>query len=151
MEAIKITHSPDIYLLVDEYDDTNNPILEVQASVDNEGTPVYQQISLYSEFELDQATEVHKLIVFHSPRDPNKNIDWLKELDAVAYASADWNPYEETYENISDDSSEKTEANRNIPRKKSTEHDDLEYEEELSREFEKEEQERKNRQNKNQK
>ena len=92
MEAIKITHSPDIYLLVDEYDDTNNPILEVQASVDNEGTPVYQQISLYSEFELDQATEVHKLIVFHSPRDPNKQIDWLEEVDAVAFASEDWNP-----------------------------------------------------------
>ena len=144
MEAIKITHSPDIYLLVDEYDDTNNPILEVQASVDNEGTPVYQQISLYSEFELDQATEVHKLIVFHSPRDPNKKIDWLEELDPVAYASSDWNPYEETYENSPDDSSEE------IPRKQSTEHDDLEYEEELSREFEREEQERKNRQNKKQ-
>ena len=80
MEAIKIANNPDINLLVDDYDDTNNPILEVQASVDNEGTTVYQQIVLYSEFELDQAKVFHRLIVFHSPRDPNEKIDWLEEL-----------------------------------------------------------------------
>ena len=65
MEAIRTTNNPSINLLVDDIDDTNNPILELQASGNNEGAAVYQQILLYSEFELDQATEIHKLIIFH--------------------------------------------------------------------------------------
>ena len=96
MEAIKITEKPSIYLLVDtDLEDTVNPILEVQA--DTEG--VFQQIALYSEYELNQATEVHKLIAFHSPRDLTKKVEWLEELDDAAFATADHNPYEERYEN----------------------------------------------------
>ena len=125
---------------------------------------------LYSEFELDQATEIHKLLVFHSPRDPNKKVDWLEEMDAVAFATEDWNPYEETYKDLSNDSSEKIENNRDFHSNEQVssrpvfgpepppyfmpegyysrnkdEDDDLEYEEALLREFEKEEQERENR------
>ena len=93
MEAIMITNNPAINLLVDNTDDTNNPVLEVQASTDNKEA-IFQQIVLYSEFELNQAAEVHKLIVFHSPRDPNQKIDWLEELDGVAFASTEHDPYE---------------------------------------------------------
>ena len=35
MEAIVIANDPAINLLVEDTDDTNNPVLEVQASIDN--------------------------------------------------------------------------------------------------------------------
>ena len=91
MEAVTVTTKPIINLLVDDTDDTNNPMLEVQASADDRET--FQQIVLYSEFELNQAEEVHKLIVFHSTRDPNQKIDWLEDLDSVSFASAGHDPY----------------------------------------------------------
>ena len=92
MEAVTVTTQPIINLLVDDTDDTNNPVLEVQASTDDRTT--FQQIVLYSEFELQQAEEIHKLIVFHSPRDPSQKIAWLEDLDDIAFASADHDPYE---------------------------------------------------------
>ena len=92
-----MTSNTAINLLVDDTDDTTNPVLEVQTSEDNEGK-IFQQIVLYSDFELDQAEEVHKLIVFHSPRDPNQKIDWLEDLDNVAFASAEHDPYEQESE-----------------------------------------------------
>ena len=90
MEAIRIANNPAILLLVDNTDDTNNPVLEVQANSDNRET-IFHQIVLYSEFELDQAAEIHKPIVFHSP---NQKIEWLEELDENAFASAEHDPYE---------------------------------------------------------
>ena len=92
MEAITIANNPTINLLVDDTDDTHNPVLEVQANTDNREA-MFHQIVLYSEFELDQAEEIHKLIVFHYPRDPNQEIEWLEELDENAFASAEHNPY----------------------------------------------------------
>ena len=91
MEAVRVITNPIINLLVDDKDDTNNPVLEVQVSADDR--EIFQQIVLHSEFELNQAEEVHKLIVFHSPRDPNRKIDWLEDLDNVSFASADHDPY----------------------------------------------------------
>ena len=142
MEAIKIADNPDIYLLVDtDLEDTVNPILEVQA--DTEG--LYQQISLYSEYELNKAAEIHKLIVFHSPRDPTKRIEWLEELDDVAFATVDHNPYEEMYEDLPLSETIEPEEHRAGTR---DEYDDLDFEEEILREFEREERERENRQRK---
>ena len=129
MEAIKIADNPDIYLLVDtDLEDMVNPILEVQA--DTEG--LFQQISLYSEYELNQAAEIHKLIVFHSPRDPTKRIEWLEELDNFAFATAGHNPYEETYEDLPLSETIKHEEHR---ARTKDEHDDLDFEEEILREF----------------
>ena len=91
MEAVTVTTKPIIKLLVDDTNDTSNPVSEVQASADDRET--FQQIVLYSEFELNQAEEVHKLIVFHLPRDPKQKIDWLEDLDDVAFASTDHDPY----------------------------------------------------------
>ena len=144
MEAIKIAENPDIYLLVDtDLEDMVNPILEVQA--DTEG--LFQQILLYSEYELNQAAEIHKLIVFHSPRDPTKRIEWLEELDNVTFATVDHNPYEETYEDLP--LTETIEPEEHCARAKD-EYDDLNFEEEVLREFEREERERENRQTKKQ-
>ena len=93
MEAVTVTRNPTINLLVDDTNDTTNRVLEVQTSADNK-EKIFQQIVLYSDFELNQAEEVHKLIVFHLPRDPNQKINWLEDLDNVAFASAEHDPYE---------------------------------------------------------
>ena len=83
MEAIRVTERPSINLLVDTgSEDTVNPILEVQT--DN---TLIQQIVLYSEYELNQAAEIHKLIAFHSPRDATEKVEWLEELDDAAFAA----------------------------------------------------------------
>ena len=146
MEAIKIADNPSINLLVDpDLEDTVNTILEVQ--VDTEG--LFQQISLYSEYELNQAAEIHKLIVFHPPREPTKKIDWLEELDNIAFATADHNPHEETYEDLPLNEIVKRPPKYHVPKeyysRAKDEYNNLDFEEELLREFEKEEKERENR------
>ena len=162
MEVIKITEKPSIYLLVDtDLEDTVNPILEVQA--DTEG--VFHQIALYSEYELNQATEVHKLITFYSPRDLTKKVEWLEELDDAAFATADHNPYEEKYENLPLKETFEQATNKPVfgpeppPKycvpegyytRAEDEYNDLEFEEEILREFEKEERERESRRSKKQ-
>ena len=132
-----VTSNPTINLLVEDKNDTTNPVLEVKASADNK-EKIFQQIVLYSDFELNQAEDVHKLIVFHSPRDPNQKIDWLENLDNVAFASAEHDPYER-------------ESNRPVfgpepPPKYSVpkeccswDKDYLDFEEQLAREFEEQE------------
>ena len=129
--------------LVGDKDDTTNPVLEVQTSEDSEGK-IFQQIVLYSDFKLNQAEEVHRLVVFHLPRDPNQKIDWLEDLDNVAFASAEHDPY-------------KRESNRPVfgpepPPKYSVPKeccswgkDNLDFYEQLAREFEEQEKKRKQR------
>ena len=147
MEAVTVTVQPIIKLLVDDTDDTNNPVLEVQASANDRVT--FQQIVLYSEFELKQAEEIHKLIVSHSPRDPNQKIAWLEDLDDNAFASADHDPYER---NPYERGSEKPVFGPEPPPKHLApkecylwDADDLDLEERLAREFEEQEERREQR------
>ena len=141
MEAVRVITNPIINLLVDDKDDTNNPVLEVQVSADDR--EIFQQIVLHSEFELNQAEEVHKLIVFHSPRDPNQKIAWLEDLDDDAFATADHDPYER---NPYEQGSEKPVFGPEPPPKQLVpkecylwDADDLDLEERLAREFEEQE------------
>ena len=144
MEAVTVTINPAINLLVDDTDDTTNPVLEVQTSEDNEGK-IFQQIVLYSDFELDQAEEVHKLIVFHLPRDPNQKIAWLEDLDNVAFASAEHDPYKRESERPA--FGPEPPPKYSVPKECcSWDEDDLDFEERLAREFE--EQEKKSEQRK---
>ena len=74
MEAIRITDNPSINLLgYIDTDDTTNPILEVQASADSKEV-IFQQIALYSEFELNQAEQIHKLV---SQKQQLLKLSWL--------------------------------------------------------------------------
>ena len=143
MEAVTVITNPIVNLLVDDTDDTNNPVLEVQVSADDR--EIFQQIVLYSEFELNQAEEVHKLIGFHSPRDPNQKIDWLEDLDNVSFASADHDPYgRNPYGQELNKTASEPELPPRYPVPKEYHQwaeDDLEFEEQLSREFEEQEEE----------
>ena len=137
MEAVTVTSNPAINLLVDDTDDTTNPVLEVQTSEDNEGK-IFQQIVLYSDFKWDQAEEVHKLIVFHSPRDPYQQIDWLEDLDNEAFASAEHNPYERGSERPV--FGPEPPPKYSVPKERCPwDEDDLDFEERLAREFEEQE------------
>ena len=114
---------------------------------------------------MNQAAEIHKLIIFHSPREQTKKIDWLEELDDIAFATADHNSYEETYEDLplkktvkhvpsgpvfGLEPSPKYHVPEEYYSRAKDEYDDLDFEEELFRELEKEEKEIENRKNKKQ-
>ena len=147
MEAVRVITNPIINLLVDDKDDTNNPVLEVQVSADDR--EIFQQIVLHSEFELNQAEEVHKLIVFHSPRDPNRKIDWLEDLENVSFASADHDPYGRSpYRREPSEPLSGPEPPTRHPVPEEYQQwvkDDLEFGEQLAREFEEQEREDKRR------
>ena len=151
MEAVTVTNNPSINLLVDDTDDTNNPVLEVQISATNQER-IVQQIVLYSEFELKQAEEIHKLIVFHSPRDPNRKIDWLEKLDDDAFASADHDPYgrspykqEPSKPVFGPEPPPKYPVPKEYYSRNEEEYDDLDFQEQLAREFEEQEKDNKQR------
>ena len=142
MEAITITNNPAINLLVDDTYSTNNPVLEVQANTDHKEA-IFHQILLYSEFELDQAAEIHKLIVFHSPSDSNQKIDWSEELDENAFASAEHDPYEREQSRpmLGPEPPPKYPVPNEYYSWTEDDNDDLDFEEELAREFEEQEKE----------
>ena len=139
METVTVTSQPIIKLLVDDTDDSNNPVLEVQANADDRVT--FQQIVLHSELELRQAEEVHKLIVFHSPRDPSQKLPWLEDLDDIAFAPADHDPYgRNPYEQDRPVFGPEPPPKHPVPKECYLwDGDDLDLEERLAREFEEQE------------